>query len=525
MKKSYLLLSASVVLALVFRLSPYLVSSEPFSVDSWAPIRNAEVLAEFTPIDFSSELFDGYNSYWPFNSIYGLVVSLVIGIRVKDVLAAYVPLANAFSVLFVYLLAKKITRKKIAAAASAVFFSVFISHVVMGAGVTKEAYASTLYLSLLFSALFLIESAEAYLLVSLLAFSLVFSHHFTSLFAWLIIVSILGGVLVKKSKCFCVKRLCFLVVLVSVLGVVHYVLWGSKGMRIVLREEDILSLFSYEFTGFMFTLLMFSLRESSRERKLFSALLCMLAVFGLMIIMSRRHLVSGMPLLSSKHFALACVFPIITFFGVYGAMSFRDKVRGLIVCLWLVSVVSFMCFAVFSGYEGGFTLSYRSLSFVAPPLLILAGFGLSEVFKKSLLTCVFVFIVLVWFAGLCYFMIFSLENYTVYFWFFYKQDMKAGVWLNNFRESAILLGDVRVSYFMQYFNIEVKVDEGLKFIQGDFRGNAVFYEYGFLEKNGYLLGPPYGFKLPEGWKKELSVRADIVYDNSWVVLWYVGSRS
>ncbi len=73
MKKAvYLLLL--LLLAVGLRLYPAVMSGVPFSTDAWSPIRNTELLMQNTPIPLNDAVFDGYNNFWPANSLFGAVI-------------------------------------------------------------------------------------------------------------------------------------------------------------------------------------------------------------------------------------------------------------------------------------------------------------------------------------------------------------------------------------------------------------------------------------------------------------------
>ena len=106
------------MLALIFavaclvRLYPALVSGLPFSTDGWGCIRNSELLLQHTPVSLSdNSVFDGYNNYWPANSVFGAVLSEVTGLAPINVMAYGVPLAGALTVPLFFVLVRKINGK------------------------------------------------------------------------------------------------------------------------------------------------------------------------------------------------------------------------------------------------------------------------------------------------------------------------------------------------------------------------------------------------------------------------------
>ena len=107
-KHLYAILAFSI--ALTIRLYPTFLSGLPFSTDAWSPIRNTELLLEHTPINLDSKMLDGYNCYWPANSLFGAVLSLVTGLKPMMAMAIGVPLAGALTILIFYALISRISR-------------------------------------------------------------------------------------------------------------------------------------------------------------------------------------------------------------------------------------------------------------------------------------------------------------------------------------------------------------------------------------------------------------------------------
>ncbi|MEZ0394005.1 MAG: hypothetical protein ABWK00_03025 [Desulfurococcaceae archaeon] len=125
-------LAVAVLLAanLALRAVPQAIEGVPFSTDAWGPLRNSEVLLRHSPIALTSELFDGYNNFWPANSIAVAVASLLAGIDVERALELVI-VASAAALCLV--LARGGPPLLLACA--------YLGFVEMGAGLTKEGYA------------------------------------------------------------------------------------------------------------------------------------------------------------------------------------------------------------------------------------------------------------------------------------------------------------------------------------------------------------------------------------------------
>jgi hypothetical protein len=108
--KKFLCVTIAFSAALAIRLYPVFLSGLPFSTDAWSPIRNTELLLEHTPISLENPIMDGYNSYWPANSLFGAVFSQIIGLKPMMAMAFGVPLAGALTIPIFYTLIYKITQ-------------------------------------------------------------------------------------------------------------------------------------------------------------------------------------------------------------------------------------------------------------------------------------------------------------------------------------------------------------------------------------------------------------------------------
>ena len=145
MKKILLMLGIIMLFAVGLRLYPSLISEMPFSTDAWSPIKNAELLMQNTPIALNDKIFDGYNNYWPINSIFGALISEIILLPPIDSMSLLFPIIGALSILIFYAIVNIFTGPKISLLASLLFGTAF-SHTYFTAGITKETYASPIYL-------------------------------------------------------------------------------------------------------------------------------------------------------------------------------------------------------------------------------------------------------------------------------------------------------------------------------------------------------------------------------------------
>src|SRR5271169_408754 len=102
-----LLFAFPFVVAVVLRIYPYLVYGVPYSTDSWSPIRNAQQLLAYTPTTLGgNSVFDSYNIYWPANSLFGAVASLVFNQPPVKIMPLLFPVVGAVTVIIFFLVAE-----------------------------------------------------------------------------------------------------------------------------------------------------------------------------------------------------------------------------------------------------------------------------------------------------------------------------------------------------------------------------------------------------------------------------------
>jgi len=136
--KKFLYAILAFLIALAIRLYPTFLSGLPFSTDAWSPIRNTELLLEHTPINLDNAVMDGYNCYWPANSLFGAVFSLATGLKPMTAMAVGIPLAGALTILIFYALISRISRSPELAFFSSILLATAYPYTLFTAGVTKE---------------------------------------------------------------------------------------------------------------------------------------------------------------------------------------------------------------------------------------------------------------------------------------------------------------------------------------------------------------------------------------------------
>src|SRR5665648_53429 len=136
MKKALFIL-IPLLIALTLRLYPTLISGMPFSTDAWPLIRNTELLIQNTPIPLSSNIFDGYNNFWPAIQLFGAILSIITTLPAITSMALGIPIAAALTIPIFYLLVKKITQNNTISLIAATLLATAFPYALFTAGVTK----------------------------------------------------------------------------------------------------------------------------------------------------------------------------------------------------------------------------------------------------------------------------------------------------------------------------------------------------------------------------------------------------
>jgi uncharacterized membrane protein len=187
-------------IAVLLRVYPYLVYRVPYSTDSWSPIRNSEQLLAHTPTTLGGNpVFDGYNIYWPANSIFGAVTSLVFNVAPIKIMPLLFPVVGAVTVLVFFLVAEKISGSAIVASIASLFLATAGVDAIFTAGVTKQTYAEPLFMVSILLLLWKTDRRSG-ALFAITSVTLALSHHATALLLLVVAASIISvdSVLLKR---------------------------------------------------------------------------------------------------------------------------------------------------------------------------------------------------------------------------------------------------------------------------------------------------------------------------------------
>lgn len=519
------------VIAVALRLYPYLISGLPFSVDAWQPIRNTELLLENTPIHLGDDrVFDGYNNYWPANSLFGAMVSQVTGLQPIQAMAIFLPIAGAMTIPIFYVLIRRLYNAKISFIAS-VIFATACTHSILTAGVTKETYASPLYILLIL--LFLHQTMGDHvrtLLFTIASTSLVLAHHLTAFLSIASLAAMAIGLSMDKGRKGVHPESPSLLLPSILTGITTLYLWlyAHRVLRFPFTVSDWLSAVSYQVVALALAIYL-TLKPSAQTRAR-TALTCSMAAaltLLLTVFTMKRPIVPGAPTLPSRYLLYATPFILASPLMALGHGGIREMrgARHAATTFWLAAILGLEGYAVFGNSGFGLALAYRGVNFLLPPLAILCAAGLHRLYatvrkprtpRLVRLAVVTALLVIVTLNSYSVYAAVSLEErYMGYFWLYKTHEYEAGAWIATTANHETVAGDVKVSYLLNgYFNVKVDVLQGLRFLtgKGSSKPPILLLVYDQMLRNGYVLHGGYSIDLPENWMERAS-QLNLVYSN------------
>ncbi len=527
MRKAFYVILAFLI-GLILRLYPTFLSGLPFSTDAWNPIRNAELLVKYTPIPMDDKVFDGYNNYWPANSIFGVIFSYIIGLRVIDAIAISIPLAGALTILIFYVLIDKISQDSRLAFLGSILLATAYPYALFTAGITKETYANPLYLLIIL--IFLNhkrwESIIPFIIASI---ALNMSHHLTTLITISVLISIMLATEISRiKKGFDIDK--FSILFVSILltvTILYFVLYAYRGLKIIITSSDILSVISYQIIAFTLTLYFISRPSSySKTRTILSCALGTTLVFLIILLTTWRSIIPGAPKLPNHYLLYASPFILITPLIVLGfgvTSGIRDEHR-IAPLFWFATLLGLESYAVFGNTPLGLTLAYRVLDFLWLPLAIILTFGLYRILitdprkTSKIIVSLITFIIILNLYDF-YASVSLQERYLGYFWLYTQPEYDAAKWIAIANQT--ITSDVKISYLLTgYFNVHADPNQGLQYLMGDTNSvkHITLFVYNQMLKNGYVLYGGYSIDLPKNWTEKLN-SLNLIYCNNQVKIY------
>ena len=524
--KKWLYVSIPFILALALRLYPYLVTGVPFAIDAWAPTRNTELIQEHTPINLDNEILDGYNNYWPVNSIFGVIVSEITSLPPIQVMAIFLPVTGAITIVIFYVLVKEFYNTRIAFMASLIFAAAF-THAYFTAGVTKETYANPLYILLIL--IFLhpkLEKPKQILLFTITSTTLALTHHLTAFITITILSSLTLVRLIRNTRAgLPTNRRDFL--LLGILGavtLVDYAVYAHEGFNVTLAYSDWLSIASYQVITFVLALFFVSKSDViTKNKTVIITIGALVSGFVFTILLMKKPFISGFPVMPDRYLIYGSPYLLIPPLVTLG-FAYKKQQKALIIPMfWIAVVAALECFAIFANTILTTMLANRALNFLHPPLAILTAAGLYNLYKTGkkphsrklmkILTVTTILFMVSLNIYTFYAAISLEERYLGYSSLYRKQELIAGNWIKTNNYNLTVSGDWKISHLLlDYFGQETSHFQALLFFNDETDSQPeILFVHDQMIRNGYLISYQV-LDLPENWM-EKTAQLNFIYSN------------
>jgi hypothetical protein len=533
MKKAWWILLIALCVAVLLRLYPTLISGMPFSTDAWPLIRNSNLLLLNTPIPLNSDIFDDYNILMPASSLFGAVFAQVTAVPAITAMAIGIPLVAALTIPLYYLLSKKITQNTKIATIAALLLATAFPYILFTAGVTKETFASPLYITLIL--LFLLKhSWKNALLFSTLSIALVLTHQLTAFLTLGIIASISIAVYLSKTKTPLnsnKSNLTYLAILTTA-AALYFGLYAYSTLPQAIATSDWLTVASYQIFVLAAAFYLVTVHVKKRSSSLSSALKLALGtslIVLFMFLLTKLPILSGAPLLPFSYFVFALPFIVAVPLSLLALSTLYRRSSSLCIpFFWLLPILGFALYGVFANSPEGIGFAFRSLNFLLPPLIILISIGLYKLTKmthnskgastKFVAAGIVLFLVTVNVYGL-YAAVSLQEPYLGYFWRYTPSEYSASGWVALYNNNQTVAGDSKVYYLLDaYYGQTVDIPGGLRYLEDNSTAPQNFYIYSQMYQNGYVLYQGIPISLPDNWTDRFS-DYNIIYANPEVTIY------
>jgi uncharacterized membrane protein len=522
-------------IAVLLRVYPYLVYGVPYSTDSWSPIRNTEQLLAHTPTTLGGNpVFDGYNIYWPANSIFGAVTSLVFNVAPIKIMPLLFPVVGAVTVLIFFLVAEKISGSAVIASIASLFLATAGVDAIFTAGVTKQTYAEPLFMVSILLLLWKTDKRSG-ALFAITSVTLAISHHATALLLLVVAASIISvdSVLLKRRG-ESIGRRPLLLVISGGVTLAYLLVYADAGLSqfsgLVTVQTALLAL---AFLTIFVTPVAYHAVSRPTKLLLVEGGIVLALAAGILVIGTRVTLISSAPTVSPTLLFSAIPYVLIGVLAIFGYRIIhvaKGRRNFVFVASWLSAVLAFGFLAVFAGVPDGLPILYRILAFIGAPAIILASLALQDVLggtrRSGLVKVAVVAVILlisVSSAYQTYAASIQRESLLGGQWAYQQSDLTGAQWMsaNSVPGNFSLSGDLRMQYLLtDYLSVNVDTSSGYNYLESPntTARPAYLVTYGLMARNGYVTSL-YGVQLPANWTAALTKSSPVYYNNGNIILW------
>ena len=361
-----------VLVALLLRIAPLILTGMPYDNDSWYIHYDVKVLRSNPEAKIlSSPAFDGYDNLWPSSVLTPYLITLIVG--KESLLATHIvgPLLDALSIIPFYALASRYSKKYAWLAALVVAASPGL--VGIGVGLVKETLARPLFYATI------LASLRGGLIASLLlGLGLAITHHLSSLTATLTVVLALPTAWLVKTASGSrsdTPRLgeSTIILVLTVLWLTYVGLPRLKG-TVSLLDPVLASLYILALTSLIAAALPL-IREKPGP---LAAWLPEIIVLALVAIAAVTGVPPGVQPLGISALYYSAPFLLLPYLAVYALARIRNEPsrrHPIIPLTWLLVVSGAIAYLVFGGVPLGQSPAGRLANYLVPGAAILYAYS------------------------------------------------------------------------------------------------------------------------------------------------------
>jgi len=522
-------------IAVLLRVYPYLVYGVPYSTDSWSPIRNTQQLLAYTPTTLGGNSeFDSYNIYWPANSLFGAVASLVFNVAPIKIMPLLFPIVGAVTVIIFFVVAEEISGSALVASIASLFLATAGVDAIFTAAVTKQTYAEPLFMVSILLLLWKTDKRSG-ALFAITSVTLALSHHATALLLLVVAASIISvDSILLERKGEPIGRKPLLLVMGGGITLAYFLGYADGGLGqfagLVTIQTALLALAFL--TIFIAPVAYHAVSRPSKLLLVEGGIVLALAA-GVLAIGTRLTLIPTAPTVSPTLLYSAIPYVLLGALAIFGYRiihASRDRRSFAFLASWLSAVLALGFLAVFSGVPDGLPILYRLLAFIGAPAIILASLALQKVLGATRHTglvkvAVLAVIVLISVTSAYQTYAASIQRESLLGgqWAYQQSDLTGAEWMssNSIPANFSLAGDLRMQYLLtDYLGITVNTTSGYHYLEspGTAAKPAYLVTYGLMGRNGYVT-TLYGVQLPSNWTATLTQSSSVYYNNGNIILW------
>lgn len=513
-KHVHILLFISLVVVLIARLIPTIITNTLFSTDSWPLLYNIKVLEKEPNANiFDDKLFDGYNNHWPYVILFTYMESTIASIDSVKVLKTIIPFINGLSSLVLICLFRRMFGRSLSAYILPLILFMMPSLLIFTSAATKETFAYPLFYTLLLIGFFKMNR-KGLIFTVISSIALVLSHHLASMVALLILISL--AIYTRLRKFLTGKPTYIYPILSSLLlaitAIIHTVLMGSAVLLKSLSIYDILNLVLYVFLFLTLASVAVKWKEDdirfSRGGVLLSMMLTLIVIW-IILYSTRASVIYGLQPLSID--VLFYSIPLLLSPAlIYMGLKISTSNGGHVYILSMIAPLLGLTLYFAIGNPTTSSIVHRALNFILIPISMTYAL-LLEANKRSFKVLVPIIVVIVIASSIIVeYRLFKGDDNITYYWVYRLEECYSMYFLKEYNGLKPIIGDSKVYYLAQAFNITVSQESVGEIIEGHLlNSTAYFYNENFFK--GFVISV--NIIKPKITMENIFLENNLVYDN------------